>query len=88
MYDATSKFVLPHAPAGTQLSTDRARGLLQLVYKKRYFPILQIQTENEGRSYTFVERRGRWSIFKLPDFVTEEMLAKVKAEACTNELFI
>ena len=87
VYDSVNKLIVPHGPRGTSIQTNRRQGLLQLVVNKRFYPIFQISTSNCGESFEFVERKGRWNSFKIPSFVTNDMLTAIKADMATNELF-
>jgi hypothetical protein len=87
LYDSVNKHIVPHGPSGTRIQTNRRHGLLQLVVNKRFYPIFQIESTDNGESFHFVEKRGRWNNFRIPDFVSSEMLKLVKDEVSQNELF-
>ena len=91
LFDSVEKHILPHAPKGSGIQTDKVRGLIQLRFGRighaRFFPLLQIGTSDGGLSFYFIEKRGRWMGFKVPPFVTPEMLTCVKNEMLALDLF-
>ena len=87
VYDAVWKRIIPSAPLGTSLNTDKPRGFLKLVYKERFYPILQIDSIDGGKTFFFVEKKGRFSPLKPPAYVTQDLLDIVKADVLKDPLF-
>ena len=87
LYDSAAKHIIPHCPSGTHLKTHRKAGLLEVVYQKRVYPIFSITSPDNGESFHFVERRGRWNTMKPPEFVSQAMLAAVRADTAELDLF-
>jgi len=87
IYDAVNKHIVPHGPKDTAIQTNRQQGLLQLKFNRRFYPLFQIGTSDDGESFHFIERVGRWKTFKIPPFVTPAMLDAVKTEVSAKELF-
>lgn len=54
---------------------------------KRFYPILQIEANESCDLFSFTEKKGRWTSFKLPQFVSTEMIAAVKAEVSKGDMF-
>ena len=85
LYDSIAKHIIPHGPPGTKFQSHRAKGLVQLGIQGRFYPIFQIGTNDDGATFQFIEKKGRWiSPMLPPPWVTHEMLATVKNETSTN----
>ena len=56
LYDAVAKIILPLAPSGARVSTNKPKGIIQLVIGRRYYPLLQIWTSAMSAG------SGRWTL--------------------------
>ena len=81
------KRVIPSASLGTSLNTDKPRGFLKIVHKERFYPILQIDSIDGGKTFFFAEKKGRFSPLKPPSYITQELIDAVKADVLKDPLF-
>ena len=87
LFDAAASIILPHAPQGARINADRLRGLLQIVIGRPFYQVLQIKTD-DGEVFDFVEQiPSRTPSFKLPGFITPELIDQVKDEGRKQRMF-
>ena len=69
------------------MTADKYKGFIKIVSNERYYTTMQIDLNPDGKTFSFVEKKGRFSPLKIPAFVTQEMLELVKAEVYNDPLF-
>ena len=86
-YDAAAASIIPHCPAGSRLNTDKTRGLLNVVVGHRFHTVIciEIDTGNEGQYHISGPRKN--GSFKLPSYITEDMIDTTIAKAKKEPIF-
>lgn len=86
LYQSAAKHILPAAPEGVaaRLATHKGKGLLQIVIGRRYYPVVQIATD-DGETFRIVDNIR--NIFTPPAWVSTELYDKVVADAKADPRF-
>ena len=86
-WDAAAASVLPFCPSGSKLNTDKTRGNLNVVIGHRFHTIICIEVDPDCEGQFSIAGPRKNGSFKLPSFITSEMIDAVIAQTKKEPIF-
>ena len=86
-WDAAFETIIPTCPSGSKLNTDKSRGNLNVVIGKRFYTILCIEIDEADPEQFNISGPRKNGSFKLPNFITTEMIDAVIAQTRKEPIF-
>ena len=86
-WDAAFDTIIPKCPEGSKLNTDKSRGNLNVVIGKRFHTVISIEIDEANPGQFNISAPRKNGSFRLPDFITAEMIDEVIAQTRKEPIF-